>query len=111
MIINSNSIVQLVIQNKNRIMINVNVSVKSIAHVKKIIARILVRNEIISVTYILSIILTIFISANVMSSVSIFSDDKKHRYNMDCYILLCTLFFSDHITIYDHHYLLPFFKI
>ena len=41
MIINSNSIVQLVIQNKNRIMINVNVSVKSIAHVKKIITRIL----------------------------------------------------------------------
>ena len=41
MIINSNSIVQLVIQNKNRIMINVNLSVKSIAHVKKIIARIL----------------------------------------------------------------------
>ena len=99
MILNANSIVQRVIQIKNGIMININLSVKSIICVKKdyswnssacickngrylkIIADdlVIVWDEVKSVTD--------SVSTNVTSNVSINSDDKKIRYKMDCYIL------------------------
>ena len=87
-IINANSIVQHVIQNKNWIMINAKVSLISIVHAKKIIVGILahlkcivddsviVCDETVNVTDIISTNVTSTISKSVTSTVPVNSDDK-----------------------------------
>ena len=128
MIVNSNSIVQHVIQIKNGITINFNVSVKSITSannpstfiyensrfLKSIVDdSVIARDKIMSIANNASTNVTNTISKNVTSPVSINFDDKKVWYKMDCYIfhmfLLVTIMTvmcdqnSDH---YDHHFLL-----
>ena len=121
-----NSIVQHVTQIKIGIMINVNASVKSVAHAKRIIVGIPVHvfvrivgiqkifsnsvilcNEIISATDKVSANVTNFISTNVINTVSINSDDEKVRYEMNCYnlhmLLLVTILLFRIIIIFNHY--------
>ena len=109
---------QHVIEFKNRIMINVNVTANTIALAKMSLAfymhyrlfKIIVDNsviandEVISVTYSVSTNVTNTISTNVRSIVYVNSGDKKLIYQMDCCII------SDHITIFNHCYLLSLSK-
>ena len=48
--------------------------------------------------------MTNYVPTNVNSTVSINSDDKKVRYETDCYILPY-VFISSHITIHHRYYL------
>ena len=86
MIVNENSIVQLVIQIKNGIMKYVNVSVKIIAHAKKIISANLVQ-QFVNVTNHVPTNVANTISANATSTVPLNSDNKKVRYAINCYVL------------------------
>ena len=128
MIVNSNAIIQHVIQIKNRIIINFNLSAKSIIsannpstfiyensrHLKSIVDdSVIASDKIMNIANNASTNVKNTISKNVTSPVSINFDDKKVRYKMDCYIfhtlLLVTIMTimcdqnSDH---YDHHFLL-----
>ena len=112
-IVNENSIVQLAIQIKNGIMINVNASVKSIVRAKEDYSsnpstcfcenskhlRHIVDDSLIACDeiYVMDVVSTNG-SANVMSTVST-SFYKKVRYKMDCYSALNSI--SNHITIYN----------
>ena len=128
MIVNSNAIIQHVIQIKNRIIINFNLSAKSIIsannpstfiyensrYLKSIVGgSVIASDKIMNIVNNASTNVKNTISKNVTSPVSINFDDKKVRYKMDCYIfhtlLLVTIMTimcdqsSDH---YDHHFLL-----
>ena len=52
----------------------------------------------------------IYVIDIVPTNVSINSDDKNIRWKMNCYSLLSVSFISDHITIYNHYYLLSLCK-
>ena len=87
----------MVIQIKNGIMINVNMSVKSIAHAKKFIVAILAHvffhdavilgKEIANVMDSAVTNVTNTISTNARSTVTIKPEDKNVRQEIDCYIL------------------------
>ena len=109
MIVNANSVVQHVSEIKNRIIQHVNMNVKIIVSAKKIISwnpstcickndnylestantSLIECDEIISVVDIVSTKITNTIATNV----SIHSDSKKVRYEIDCYVLR-TLFIT-----------------
>ena len=96
-IVDANPIVQHLIQIKNGIIINVNASVKIILRPKNIICGTLAHvfmsavgilwNEIINITDSVSTNVTNTSTSNVSSTVSINSDDKNERYNINCHIL------------------------
>ena len=115
MIVNANTIVQraIEIRIKNGIMKDVKVSVESIVcaknrYLKSIVDNsVIVCNEIVSITDIVSTNVISSVPANVTSNVSINSDNKKIRYKMNCYnlqmfMLVVILLFL--ITIICYHY-------
>ena len=127
MIVNANWMVQHVIQVKNRIMVNVNASIKSIARAKNIIVGILehlfVRVLAISYSIIDNLVIvcdgiinatdsvltnktnTAPINATITTSIN--SENKYVRYKTDCYILytfLLVTVFLFIITIICHDY-------
>ena len=94
MIVNARLIKRHVFHIKTGIIINVNVSLKSIVRLfkKHHLDSIIVCSEILSFTNSVLTNVTNTISTNVTNIVSINSDNKKVRYKMDCYMYkLCYL--------------------